>query len=107
QVDIQLQQPWRLLQRLAQQLHRFMLWLVCWAAHALACHPTLQVQHEAFFKPLERFGPSLGAVPHARVLTGDAPIRGHMLLDALASRATHRVWFGVLRDNLGETVYDG
>jgi hypothetical protein len=25
-----------------------------------------------------------------------------MLLEALASRATVRVWFGVLRDNLGD-----
>src|SRR4029453_12259763 len=35
QVDIQLQQSWRLLQRLDQQLHCFMLGLVCWADHDL------------------------------------------------------------------------
>src|SRR5688572_21630719 len=50
QVDIQLQQPWRLLQRLDQQLHRCMLWLVRWADHDLARDMTIQVQHEVFFK---------------------------------------------------------
>src|SRR5215468_7159476 len=36
QVDIKLQQPWRLLQRLDQQLHRFMLGLVGRTHHDLA-----------------------------------------------------------------------
>ena len=40
QVDIQLQQPWRLLQRLDQQFHRFMLWLVRRADHDLARYMT-------------------------------------------------------------------
>src|SRR6516164_7762929 len=38
QIDIKLQQPWRLLQRLGQQFHRFMLWLVRWADDHLASH---------------------------------------------------------------------
>src|SRR5215471_10539149 len=42
-VDIQLQQPWRLLQRLDQQLYRFMLGLVRWANHDLTCDMTIQV----------------------------------------------------------------
>src|SRR5262249_26147773 len=106
QVDIELQQPWWLLQRLDQQLHRFMLWLVRWADHNLTGHMTIQVQHEVFLKAIERFGAALTAVPHVRVLNGDAPPRGHMLLDTLAPRATVRVWFGVLRDNLGDRVHD-
>src|SRR5215510_2087199 len=76
QVDIELQQPWRLLQRLDQQLHRFMLWLVRWADHNLTGHMTIQVQHEVFLKAIERFGAALTAVPHVRVLNGDAPPRG-------------------------------
>src|SRR5215475_4964594 len=106
QVDIKLQQPWRLLQRLGQQFHRFMLWLVRRADDDLASHMTIQVQHEVFLKTIERFGAALTAVPHVRVLNGDAPPRGHMLLDTLALRATVRVWFGVLRDNLGDRVHD-
>jgi amino acid adenylation domain-containing protein len=45
-----------------------------------------------------------GAPPgsHVRIRNGDAPIRGHMLLDALAPRATVWGWFGVLRDTLGD-----
>src|SRR5215831_14967208 len=42
QVDIELQQPWWLLQRLDQQFHRFMLWLVGWAVHDLARDMTIQ-----------------------------------------------------------------
>src|SRR5215831_4380374 len=106
QVDIQLQQSWRLLQRLDQQLHRCMLWLVGWADHDLACDMTIQVQHEVFLKAVERFGAALTAVPHVRILNGDAPIRGHLLLDALAPRTTVRVWFDVLRDHLGDRVHD-
>src|SRR5262247_3130706 len=106
QVDIQLQQPWRLLQRLDQQLHRGMLWLVRWADHDLVSDMTIQVQHEVFLKAVERFGAALTAVPHVRILNRDAPIRGHLLLDALAPRATVRVWFGVLRDNLSDRVHD-
>src|SRR5215510_11114953 len=106
QVDIQLQQPWRLLQCLDQQLHRGMLWLVRWADHDLVSDMTIQVQHEVFLKAVERFGAALTAVPHVRILNRDAPIRGHLLLDALAPRATVRVWFGVLRDNLSDRVHD-
>src|SRR5215467_4340053 len=106
QVDIKLQQPWRLLQRLDQQLHRCMLWLVRWADHDLARDMTIQVQHEVFLKAVERFGAALTTVPHVRILNGDAPIRGHLLLDARAPRPTIRVWFGVLRDNLGNRVHD-
>ena len=83
-----------------------MLWLVGWADHDLARDMTIQVQHEVFLKAVERFGAALTTVPHVRILNGDAPIRGHMLLDALAPRATVRVWFGVLRDNLGDRVHD-
>src|SRR5262249_59714668 len=99
QVNIQLEQPWRLLQRLNQQLHRCMLGLVRWADHDLARDMTIQVQYEVFLKAIERFGAALTTVPHVCILKGDAPIRGHMLLDALAPRGTVRVWFGVLRDN--------
>src|SRR4029450_1299791 len=106
QVDIQLQQPWRLLQRLDQQLHRGMLWLVRWSAYDLVSDMTIQVQHEVFLKAVERFGAALTAVPHVRILNGDAPSRGYLLLDALAPRATVRVWFGVLRDNLSDRVHD-
>src|SRR4029450_7322073 len=55
QVDIQLQQPWRLLQRLDQQLHRGMLGLVRWADHDLARDMTSQVQHEMSLKAVARF----------------------------------------------------
>src|SRR5262245_19506152 len=106
QVDIQLPQSWRLLQRLDQHLHRFLLWLIGWADHDLARDMTIQVQHEVFLKAVERFGTALTTVPHVRILNGDTPIRGHMLLEALAPRATVRVWFGVLRDNLGDRVHD-
>src|SRR5215475_8983038 len=106
QIDIKLQQPWGLLQRFGQQLHRCMLWLVRWADDDLASHMTIQVQHEVFLKTIECFGAALTAVPHVRILKGDAPIRGHLLLDALAPRATLRVWFGVLHDNLGNRVHD-
>src|SRR5215831_18733920 len=106
QVDIELQQPWGLLQRLDEQLHRFMLWLVRGADHNLTGHMTIQVQHEVFLKAIERFGAALTAVPHVHILNRDAPIRGHLLLDARAPRATVWVWFGVLRDNLGDRVHD-
>src|SRR5262245_11411006 len=106
QVDIQLQQPWRLFQRLDQQLHRFMLRLVRWADHDLARDMTIQVQHEVLLKTVERFGAALPAVPHVRILNGDAPIRGHLRLDARAPRAIVWVWFGILRDNLGDRVHD-
>src|SRR5215510_14225872 len=106
QVDIQLQQPWRLLQRLDQQLYRFVLWLVRWADHDLARDMTIQVQHEVFLKAVERFGAAFTTVSHVRLLNGNAPIWGHLLLDALAPRATVRVWFGVLRANLGDRVHD-
>src|SRR4029453_6300637 len=107
QVDIQLQQPWRLLHRLHQPLQPGLPRLVRWADHDLVSDMTIQVQHEVFLKAVERFGAALTAVPHVRILNRDAPIRGHMLLDALAPRATVRVWFGVLRANLGERVNDG
>src|SRR5215467_11146284 len=90
QVDIKLQQPWRLLQRLDQQFHRCMLWLVRWADHDLACDMTIQVQHEVFLKTVARFGAALTAVPHVRILNGDASIRGHMLLDDRAPMTSFR-----------------
>src|SRR5262245_11380082 len=83
-----------------------MLWLVRWADDDLASHTTIQVQHEVFLKAVERFGAALTAVPHGRILKGDAPIWGYLLLDARAPRATVRGWFGVLRDNLGDRVHD-
>ena len=86
-------------------LHRCMLGLVGWADHNLARDMTIQVQHEVFLKAVERFGTALTTVPHVRILNGNAPIRGHLLLDARAPRATVRVWFGVLRDNLGDRVH--
>src|SRR5262245_34155654 len=106
QVDIKLQQPWRLLQCLGQQLHCFMLGLVCGADDDLASHMTIQVQDKVFLKTIEGFGAAFTAVPHVRILKGDTPIRGYMRLDALAPRATLRVWFGVLHDNLGHRVHD-
>src|SRR5262249_29742833 len=87
QVDIELQQPWRLFQRLAQQLDHFVLWLVCWADHDLPRDMTIQVQHKVFLKAVERFGAALPTVPHVRILKGDAPIRGYLLLEARAPRA--------------------
>src|SRR5215467_3025851 len=106
QVDIQLQQPWWLLQCLDQQLYRCMLGLVRWAHHDLACDLTIQVQHEVFLQAVERFGAALTTVPHVRILKGDAPIRGHLLLDARTPRSTVRLWFDVLRDHLGDRVHD-
>src|SRR5512133_2238954 len=106
QVDSKLQQSWRRLQRLDQQLHRFLLWLVCWPAHDLARDMPIQGQHEVFLKAVARFGTALMTVPHGRILNGDAPTRGHLLLDTLAPRATVRLWCGVLRDNLGDRVHD-
>src|SRR5499433_1020925 len=106
QVDIKLQQPWRLLQRLDQQLHRCMLWLVRWADHDLVSYMTIQVQHEVLLKTVERFGAALPAVPHVRILNGDAPIRGHLRLAARAPRAIVWVWFAISRDNLGDRVHD-
>src|SRR6516225_7853059 len=64
QVDIQLPQPWRLLQRLDEQLHRCMLGLIRWADDDLARDVTIQVQHEVFLKAVERFGAALTPVPH-------------------------------------------
>src|SRR5262249_38893286 len=52
QVHSQLQQPWRLLHRLAQQLHRFRLWLVRWADHDLTSDMPLQVQHDVFLQAM-------------------------------------------------------
>src|SRR5437867_1397776 len=63
QVDIQLQQPWRLLQRLDQQLHCFMLWLVRWADHNLARDMTIQPRHEVSPKSLARLGSACTTVP--------------------------------------------
>src|SRR5215475_4858176 len=55
---------------------------------------------------MERLGTALATVAHSGVLKRDTPVRGHVLLDALAPWPPLRVWFGVLRDNLGDGVHD-
>src|SRR5919109_3151325 len=106
QVDIQLQQTWPALQHLRYHLDHCMLWLVGRAHHHLAGHFAIKVQHKVFLEPVEWFGAALATVAHIRVLNGDTPIRGHVLLDTLSTRSTLRVWFRVLCRNLGDGIHD-
>src|SRR5256712_1823598 len=105
QVDIELQQAWRLLQRLGQQLHRFMLWLVRRTDHHLSGDYAIQIHGKVLLEAVEGFGAALAAVAHVFILDGDAPVRRDVLRDAPPSRPSLRIWFRILRDNLGDGLH--
>src|SRR2546425_1090519 len=90
QVDIELQQAWRLLPLLGQQLHRFLLWLVRRTDHHLAGDFALQNEGKMLLEAVEGFGAARAAVAHVFILDGDAPVRRDVLRDAPPSRPSLR-----------------
>src|SRR6266853_2717823 len=74
QVAIELPQTWSLLQRLGQQLHRFMLWLVRRTDHHLAGDCALQIHGKGLLEAVEGFGAALAAVAQVFILDGEAPV---------------------------------
>src|SRR5207245_11630352 len=105
QVDVELQQAWRLLQRLGQQLHRFMLWLVRRTDHHLSGDYAIQIHGKVLLEAVEGFGAALAAVAHVLILDGDAPVRRDVLRDAPPPRPSLRIWFSILRDTLGDGLH--
>jgi hypothetical protein len=106
QVDIELQQAWSFLQRIGQQLHHCMLGLVRRADHSLPDDFALQIHRKVLLEAIESFGAAFAAVTHVLILEREASVRRDVLLEAPPARPALRVWCGILRDNLGDGLYD-
>ncbi len=72
--------------------------------HHLTRDFAVQVQGHVLFEAVERLGAAFATVTHVGVLNGDPSVRGHVLLDAPRARASLRVWLGILRDNLLDSL---
>jgi hypothetical protein len=104
--DSELQQAWRLLQRLGQQLHRCMLWLVRRTDPHLAGDWTIAIPRTVLREAIEGFRAACAARAQVCILDREAPGRRDVLRDTPPPRPAVRVWGGLRRDHLGEGLHN-
>src|SRR5256885_11513753 len=83
-----------------------MLGLVRRADHHLPRDFAIQIHRKVLLEAIEGFGAAFTTVAHVFILERDASVRCDMLLDTPPSRPSLRVWFSILRDNLGDGLHD-
>src|SRR2546423_15037304 len=83
-----------------------MLGLVRRADHHLPRDFAIQIHRKVLLEAIEGFGAAFTTGAHVFILARDASDRRDMLLDTPPSRPSLRVWFSILRDNLGDALHD-
>src|SRR5712691_13261467 len=102
QVASERQQAWSVLQRLGQQLHRFLLGLVRRTDHHLSGDCALQIHGTGLLEAVEGCGAALAAVAHGFLLDGEAPVKRDVRRAAPPPRPSRRIWCRLLREHRGD-----